>query len=108
MTQNYQLEMNELAIGLTKPSTKLGVPFAPFYLSIMICFFGWMFYQATTGDTNLSGVITFIFVWLISFGGMLYITSKDIFGMNIFWMNFTKFPRHRTYEFWGNTDSYLP
>lgn len=106
MNNDYQTAVDDLAVSLTKPATKLGVPFAPFYISIMLCFLGWMLYQLITGSTNMVGVMIIFFIWLICYGVMFYLTSRDIFGLDIFWMNFTQFQQHRSHGFWGNTDSY--
>jgi type IV secretory pathway VirB3-like protein len=108
MKSEYQIEVDELAISLTKPAMKLGVPFFPFYLNMMTCFFGWMMYQAITGSTNIMSTVMFIVIWLVIHIMMFIITSQDGFGLTIFWVNTTHFKQHRNHTFWGNTDSYKP
>lgn len=108
MDSGYQIEMDDLAIGLTKPATKLGVPFIPFFMSIMVCFFGWMFYQALTGGSDIKSTLVCIVAWLAIYAAMLLITSKDIFGLVIHWVNFQYFRPHSTRKTWGNTDAYQP
>lgn len=108
MELEYQLESDNLSLGLTRPATKLGVPFIPFFISIIACFFGWMSYQGTTNQHDLKGLFLFMFIWLVCYSVMCLITSKDIFGLTIFWINFQHFRRHKSFKFWGNTDSYQP
>lgn len=108
MNTEYEIELDDLAIGLTRPATKLGVPFIPFFMSIMACFFSWMFYQAVTGGSDFKITLGCIVLWVISYVGMLLITSKDLFGLRIYWVNFTNFRPLSTRRKWGNTDSYQP
>jgi len=108
MEQNYEIDMDDLAIGLTKPATKLGVPFIPFFLSIMTCFFGWMLYQSVTGGSDIKSTILCLIIWVISYAVMLLITNKDIFGLTICWVNLQHFRPLSTRKKWGNTDAYQP
>lgn len=108
MEKNYVIEIDELAVGLTKPATKLGIPLVPFFLSIMICFIGWMFYQSATGNTSILSAFVFLIIWIASYLGMLFITSKDLFGLVIYWVNFQYFRQLPSRSSWGNTDSYQP
>lgn len=106
MNVGYQIEVDSLAIGLTKPAIKLGVPFTPFFLSIMTFFCGWMVYHALTASTGVTSVLIFFIAWFAVYSWMVLITRKDVFGLNIFWVNIRHFRQHQTFEFWGNTDSY--
>jgi hypothetical protein len=108
MEQDYQIEMDDLAIGLTKPATKLGVPFIPFFMSIMGCFFGWMLYQSITGGSGMKSTLLCLMIWLISYAAMLLVTSRDIFGLAIYWINLQYFRPLSTRWKWGNTDAYQP
>lgn len=108
MENIYQLEMDELPIGLTKPATKMGVPFIPFFLNIMGCFFGWMIYQGISGGTHIMSVLVFVLIWGVIYGFMFLITSKDIVGLMICWINFQYFQRLPSRSQWANTDSYQP
>lgn len=108
MENIYELEVTDLAVGLTKPPTKFGVPLVPFYLSIIVCFFAWMFYQTLSGSTNIFSLFAFIFLWALIYTVMAYVTFKDPFGLSIAWLNLTAFRKHSTHAFWGNTDTYAP
>ncbi len=106
MEKNYLIEIDELAVGLTKPATKFGVPIIPFFLSIMACFMGWMFYQAYTGNTSIMSAFAFLMIWVACYCGMLLISTKDDFGLIIYWVNFQYFRQLPSRSSWGNTDSY--
>lgn len=108
MEKNYVIEIDELAVGLTKPATKLGVPLVPFFLSMMACFMAWMFYQSATGNTSMVSAIVFLMIWIVCYITMLFITTKDIFGLVIYWINFQYFRQLPNRSSWGNTDSYQP
>jgi type IV secretory pathway VirB3-like protein len=108
MKLRYELEQDPLAVGLTKPAMKLGVPFAPFYLSILGCLFGWMFYQALSGNTGILSTVGFLVLWGVVYLAMLWATFNDPFGLSISWANFLHFRKHATHSFWSNTDSYAP
>tara|TARA_R110000868_G_scaffold207266_3_gene456240 strand:+ start:584 stop:907 length:324 start_codon:yes stop_codon:yes gene_type:complete len=106
--QDQMIETDEMAISLTKPAMKLGVPFVPFYTNLMACFMGWMVYQSMTGVTDIINALIFLFIWFVVYATMYLITSKDTFGLTIFWVNLTKFTKQPNLQFWGNTESYLP
>jgi type IV secretory pathway VirB3-like protein len=108
MQNNYELESDHLAISLTRPPTKLGVPLVPFFMSILGCVFGWMVYQALSGSTGIASMVVFIALWLALYAAMVYATFNDPFGLNIAWINFQFFRKHTTHAFWGHTDSYAP
>jgi type IV secretory pathway VirB3-like protein len=108
MMSDYKIRTHPLAVALTKPSTKLGVPFAPFYFSIMLTFFSWMLYQGITGNMRFISVFIFLGMWFCSYAVMFLITSRDIFGLGIFWINLRYFRRHPSHALWNNTDSYSP
>lgn len=107
-SEKYLMEKDELAISLTKPATKLGVPILPFYLSMMTCFFGWMFYQAITGSSNFVSVFSFLMLWLLVYACMLLVTTKDIHGLMVHWVNFQHFRPQPNKASWGNTETYQP
>jgi len=108
MTQPKKLKADVLAISLTKPATKLGVPFIPFFSSIMAIFFAWMLYQRMSGSSGLGSILAFIAGWSVIYSLMFMLTSRDIFGLNIFWVNFLHFSRPVSFRRWNNTDSYQP
>jgi len=108
MTSLDELEIDHLAIGLTKPAMRMGVPMIPFFMSILLCFFGWMFYQAASGSTSLLTMIVFALLWCVVYFAMLYLTFHDPFGLKIVWINLLYFRKHQTHVFWGHTDSYKP
>jgi len=108
MIDSYELEMDDLAVNLTKPAVKFGVPFMPFFLSVCLCFFGWMLYQSITGCSDLTGILIFLSLWCLSYIFMFLITSKDNFGLKIFWINLLYFKKSPTFAFWNNTDSFQP
>ncbi|MBV9575246.1 MAG: VirB3 family type IV secretion system protein [Gammaproteobacteria bacterium] len=108
MENDYVLEETLLAVGLTKPPTKLGVPLVSFYLSIIVCFFTWMAYQTFSGSTSMLSLIVFIICWVVVYSVMAYMTFRDPFGLSIAWVNFVSFRKHTTHAFWGNTDSFAP
>lgn len=106
MADEYQREIDLLAVGLTKPSTKLGVPFAPFFMSILIAMFGWMLFQSLTHITGIGVVLCFVSLWVVMYLAMFFLTSRDVFGLKITWINLIYFRPHATRAIWGNTDSY--
>ena len=102
----YALEMDAVALGLTKPPTKLGVPFSPFFLNIFCCLIGWMVYQSLTGQTGAGVIAAFVGLWTVVHLFMVIVSLKDIFGLPIFMINAIYFRQHATHAKWGNTDSY--
>lgn len=102
------IEMDHLALGLTKPPTKLGIPMTALYLSILLCLMGWMVYQVVTADTGITSILIFVAVWLVSYASLFYLTFNDPFGLNIFWLNCSVFRRHVSHSFWSNTDTFAP
>lgn len=106
--KHYQLEMDELAVGLTKPATIRGVPLYAFYLSVFGCLLGWMYFQAFTGSIGLSGLLIFFAIWLVIYACLFFMTYRDTYGLSIAWLNMTKFRKHQTYSVWGNMDSFTP
>lgn len=102
------LETDLLAVGLTKPSTKLGIPFSAFYLSMMFVFFSWLIYQSFTGNSGMITAFFFLCGWLGIYAVMFIITNKDVFGLNIIWVKIKYFRSHVNHSFWNHTDSYTP
>lgn len=108
MREPYQLELDPLAISLTKPATRLGVPFLMFFSSIMVCMFGWIAMQAVSGINGFICAIVFLVIWVAMYAFMLLKSQKDIFGLHITYINVLHFLPHKTRSRWGNTDSYSP
>lgn len=106
MNIEYQLEIDTLATSLTKPAVKLGVPFIPFFASIVFCMMGWMAFQMLTKSDGLTGIIISTLAWFFLYAFMYFLSKKDIFGLNIFTVNFLHFHKPRSFSFWGNTESY--
>lgn len=102
----YQIEMDPLAVGLTQPATKLGVPFIPFFMSVIAVFFGWLFYQSITGNAGITSMVAFSAIWMAAYLYMYQVTSRDVFGLNIAWVNLTSFTNNQTHEVWGHMDTY--
>lgn len=106
MVEQYQLEIDQLAVGLTKPATIRGVPLVGFYLSIFLCLIGCMYYQAFAGAVNLKAFALFLVLWLVIYAFMFYHTYHDPYGLSVAWLNLTKFRKHQSHSFWNNMDSY--
>lgn len=104
----YELETDAIALGLTQPAMKLGVPFSPFFINVLACLLGWMMYQSMTGQAGLGSFTLFAGVGVFSHSVMAYLSQKDVFGLSIFMINLIYFRRHATYAAWGYTDSFLP
>lgn len=108
MENNASLVADELAVALTKPATKMGVPFSAFYLSILVVFFSWMLYQLVSGAAHLMGIVFFLGLWLVMYVCLYAITSKDIFGLALLWINLRHFRKPTHHAVWGNRDVYVP
>jgi type IV secretory pathway VirB3-like protein len=107
MELGHQLETDIVALGLTKPATHLGVPLVAFYLNGMVCFLGWMFFQAIS-DLGFIGILLFIVLFIAIHLVMAWLTFQDPFGLKIAGLNFTTFGKHLNHRFWNNTDSFSP
>lgn len=108
MTEKYPLEIDSLAVGLTRPATIRGVPLYAFYLSVFSCLLGCMYFQAFTGSLGLKGLIIFFGIWVFIYTYMFFITYSDPYGLSIIWLNLTNFRKNQTFSFWNNTDSFAP
>lgn len=108
MNESNEIEVDQLAIGLTKPVTKLGIPMTALYLSILLCLMGWMVYQVVAADTGLASIVIFFALWLLGYASLFYATFNDPFGLMISWLNFSHFRKHRSHSFWSNTDTFAP
>jgi len=107
MENGYQLEMDNLAVGLTKPATYLGVPLLAFYFNGLTCFLCWMLVQAFS-DLGFMSILLFVILFMIVHLMMAWLTFQDPFGLQIAWLNFTIFRKHMSHPFWNNTDSFSP
>lgn len=107
MNKNEQLEMDLLAVGLTKPATQFGVPLVAFYFNLMACFLGVIFSQSFFSSFFIAMVLCvglFVFLHML----MAFVTFKDAFGLQIAWLNITHFRQSIHFKLWNNTDSFCP
>jgi type IV secretory pathway VirB3-like protein len=107
MQNNYEIEIDSLAVGLTKPAMQFGVPMAAFYGNVMIYFLGWALSQNFVSD-KIAITALFILLFVMTYIVMVWITFKDAHGLGIAWLNLKSFRKHINYKLWGNTDSYSP
>lgn len=105
---DYELEIDHIAVGLTKPPMKLGVPFMPFFSNILVCLMSWMFYQSLSGNAGLGSIVFFCGICVVTHLLMANISKKDAYGLLIFITNQIYFRQHATHKIWGNTDSFSP
>jgi type IV secretory pathway VirB3-like protein len=106
MTSTYELEIDLVAVALTKPATQFGVPQLAFYSNLLICLLGWMVYQAVSGGTGIFSTVMAISLGFFFHAAMYFMTFHDPFGLTIAWLNATHFRKHPTRSIWGNTDSF--
>ena len=98
VTDKYKVEIDTLAVGLTRPPLFMGVNlrlfFATVIVSVLICIDTRSFY----------GIPIFIFLYLL----MLRMSAKDVnfFMLWIKWLS--KTPPVVNSFFWGGTNSYEP
>jgi type IV secretory pathway VirB3-like protein len=103
----YQLEIDPVSLALTKPLTQWGVPMMAFYSNGVLCFLAWTFLQ-TFFQKPLWLTVLFLLIFIVAHFYMAWVTFRDPFGLNVFWINLTRFKSHVTYSFWNNTESYSP
>jgi type IV secretory pathway VirB3-like protein len=106
MNNEYALEIDLLAISLTKPATRFGVPFMPFFISMIVCMLGWMFFQATAILEGIWNACLFLTLWIFVYVFMFFKSKNDIFGLNIFLVKSIYFRPNPSRQLWGNMDSY--
>lgn len=92
----YKLELDSLAIGLTKPPMFMGVNIRLFFtnlvLSVLVCI-----------DANtLFGIPLFFILHLL----MMKISLKESNFLYIWSKSFMKTPPVLHYQYWGKTNSY--
>ncbi len=104
---NYQLESDNVSLALTRPLTQFGVPLLAFYSNGVACFLAWTLFQAVFQQAFWL-TLFFILFFIINHLTMMWITLHDSFGLNIFWMNATRFTKHANSSLWNNTDSFAP
>jgi type IV secretory pathway VirB3-like protein len=106
MNEEYRLEIDPLALNLTKPAMMLGIPLMLFYVSIMVCFLMGSIFAAISGGLSIAIVIIICAIWGICYFCMMYLSFNDAFGVSIFWIKLLHFRKSVSFRFWNNTDSY--
>jgi type IV secretion system protein VirB3 len=96
--QDYQLEVDPLALALTRPPLFMGIPlrffFANLAINILICI-----------DLHtLMGIPLFVVFYLILFR----LATKDLQFFHLWLKFFTQTPPILNSGFWGRTNSYQP
>lgn len=107
LQDDYALEIDHLAIGLTKPPVKFGVPLVAFYVNCMLCILGWMLIENIVHG-GFATALAFLVLFLLIHFTMVIVCLRDAFGLRIAGLKFIFFPRNKTCVFWNNTDSYAP
>lgn len=94
--QDYQLEYDPLAVGLTRPPVFMGVSTALFFSNIMlgmiICVVTHSFY----------GAVLFFILHLF----MVKFSAKEPKFFSLWWKSITKTPPVLNTRYWGKTNSY--
>lgn len=95
---SYELEIDSLAIGLTRPPMFMGVNLRLFFAAVVVSVL------ACVDTQSLYGIPLFIFLYL----AMLRFSVKDpnFFMLWVKWL--TKTPPVLNSFFWGGTNSYEP
>ena len=92
----YKVEIDTLAVGLTRPPMFMGVNLRLFFITVIIC-------VLICIDTHsFYGIPLFIFLYLV----MLKMSAKDA-NFFILWVKWlSKTPPVLNSFFWGSTNSY--
>ena len=106
MNEEYQLEIDPLALNLTKPAMMLGIPLMLFYVSIMACFLMVSIFAAISGGLSIAVVIIVCAIWGTFYLSVMFLCLNDAFGAFIFWIKLLHFRKSISFQFWNNTDSY--
>lgn len=96
--QKYTIEVDNLAVGLTRPPMVFGVMLEMAFFNLMICMLGYVITRS---------------IWLIPFFGILHliavrISVKEPRFLNLFSLWLTKTPPVLNALFWGHCNSYSP
>lgn len=98
MTKDYQLEVDPLALALTRPPLFMGIPIRLFFVNLaintMIC----------VDLQTLMGVPLFGLFHLILFR----LATQDLRFFRLYLKYFTQTPPVLNSGFWGGTNSYQP
>jgi type IV secretory pathway VirB3-like protein len=99
MNENHSnIEVDHLALGLTKSPTCMGVNIKMFFSNLIFCFL-----VCIDAHTFL-GVPLFIFIHVL----MVKISNKEPNFFYLYVKSFTKTPPILNHWFWGKTNSYEP
>lgn len=98
MESEYQIEIDSLALGMTRPTVYMGVEmkffFANVVVGLLICIYSHSFF----------GVLFSI----ISYTIMRVVSQKDIHCFSVYATYYKHSMPLITYSFWGKTNSYEP
>lgn len=98
ITTAYEIEVDPLAVGLTRPAMLMGVP-------AKLGFFNLMFSLMFCVDTHtFYGVPVFIALHII----LLQLATRDANFFKVYWTSLTQTPPVLHSAYWGNMNSYAP
>jgi type IV secretion system protein VirB3 len=96
MAHDYKVEIDTLAVGLTRPPIFMGVNLRLFFSAVIFCVLICL-------DTHsFYGIPIFIFLYIV----MLRMSAKDINFFTLWVKGFSKTPPVMNSFFWGGTNSY--
>lgn len=95
---SYNIELDDLAVGLTRPAMVFGVTLTVAFLNLVLCSLAYVYTQ------TLYVIPIFAILHLVA----IRISMKEPRFLEIYmrWINRT--PPLLNYRFWGNCNSYLP
>lgn len=94
----YQIEIDDLAVGLTRPPMFFGVKLQTAILNLMCCILSYVFFQT---------------IWVVPIFGLLHLIAMRIsikeprfIDLYISYLSYT--PPLKNVIFWGKCNSYFP
>jgi len=98
MSDDFLIQIDPLAVGLTRPALWLGVPLKLCFINMMLVSLGYVYIQ------NLSVLLFLPILHLLFRWG----THQDVRWFEGFCRYFIKTPPTLNKPFWGQTNSYEP
>lgn len=96
--QDYSIELDNLAVGLTRPAMVFGVTLTVAFLNLVLCSLAYV-YTKTLYVVPLFAILHLIAV-------RISIKEPGFLEIYLRWINRT--PPVLNYGFWGHCNSYLP